>query len=172
MVFLQQAFVCRSQPFSQRPIRGQSSIRLLDHAEKKVVSNHILSHYIQPRSLPLPSSRRNLVESPERTRSQRDAAPLLLLLRRNGTADASSVAVARTRPAGRSGLHLKGFPVVSHDGQDRLLEDFLDACHLLAAALHVARAHLLGDRQALLRRDGRQALCLEHLDARLLVAQV
>lgn len=81
---------------------------------------------------------------------------------------------SRQRRDGRRsrGLGLERLAVVGDDGQQRALKDVLDARHLLAAALHVLRAHLLGDGEALLRRDGCEALRLEHVDAGALVAQV
>lgn len=68
--------------------------------------------------------------------------------------------------------HLEIFPVAGDDCQDGLLKNLLDTRHLLAAALHVLRAHLASHREALLCRHGRQALGFEHFDARLFVAQV
>jgi hypothetical protein len=55
---------------------------------------------------------------------------------------------------------------------DSLLEDLVDAAHFLAAALHVKRAHLLGDLLALLLRDGCETLGLEKIDAGSLCAEV
>lgn len=70
------------------------------------------------------------------------------------------------------GLCLKISAVVGDNGQQRLLKDLVDALHLLAAALHVLGAHLLGNGEALLGSHGRQTLRLEHVDARLLEAQI
>lgn len=90
---------------------------------------------------------------------------------------AAALATAAAAPAARSTavcqrLGLERLAVVGHHRQDGALKDLLDALHLLAAALHVLRTHLLGHGQPLLRGDGREALCLEHVDARLPVAQV
>lgn len=63
-------------------------------------------------------------------------------------------------------------PVAGHDDLDCLLEDFVDAAHLLAAALHVSRAHLLGDCHALLLGDGGEALGLEEVDTGALGAEI
>jgi hypothetical protein len=52
------------------------------------------------------------------------------------------------------------------------VKDVLDAVLLFTTALHVHGAHLLGYSAALVGGDGREALCLEQLDAVLLVAQV
>lgn len=62
--------------------------------------------------------------------------------------------------------------VVGDNGEDGALKDLVDAEHLLAAALHVLGVHLLRDGQPLLRRDGREPLRLEHVDACPLVAEV
>lgn len=74
--------------------------------------------------------------------------------------------------AGGSSLGLEHLAVVGHYGQDGALKDLLDALHLLAAALHVLGAHLLGDCQPLVRCHRCETLRLEHVDAGLLVAQV
>lgn len=63
-------------------------------------------------------------------------------------------------------------PVAGHNDLDCLLEDLVDAAHLLAAALHVSCAHLLGDGHALLLGDGGEALRLEEVDAGALGAEV
>lgn len=52
------------------------------------------------------------------------------------------------------------------------LKNLVDTEHLLAAALHVLRIHFLRNGQALLRRYGREALRLKHVDACSLVAEV
>ena len=77
-----------------------------------------------------------------------------------------------TRSLSRRRLGLERLAIVGHDRQDGALKNLLDALHLLAAALHILRAHLLGHRQPLLRRYRGEPLRLEHVDARLLVAQV
>lgn len=73
---------------------------------------------------------------------------------------------------GSGGGRLDVSAVVGDNGEDGALKDLVDAEHLLAAALHVLGVHLLGDGAPLLRGDGRQALRLEHVDARSLVTQV
>lgn len=99
-------------------------------------------------------------------------APSLLLLDDGDRRAAVAIGhgVPSATPVG--GLLLESFPVVGHDGEDGALKDLLDTRHLFAAALHVLGVHLLGNGEALLRRDGGEPLCLEHVDARLLVAQV
>lgn len=77
-----------------------------------------------------------------------------------------------TRGSGGSSLGLEHLTIVGDYRQDGAFKDLLDALHLLAAALHVLRAHLLGNGEALLRSHGRETLRLEHVDTRLLVAQV
>lgn len=104
------------------------------------------------------------------------AAPLLLL--KSADAGDGAVAAAATgsaghRPtAGGRHLHLEISPVVGDNGEDGLLENLVHAPHLLAAAFHVLGAHLLGHGEALLRRDGSEALGLQHVDACLLEPQV
>lgn len=100
-------------------------------------------------------------------------APSLLFLRQPNAGDVRAGTAKRYAVcASVCHLRLEGFPVVGDDGQDGPLKDLLDALHLLTAALHILRAHLLRDGQALLRRYRREALRLEHVDARLLVAQI
>lgn len=74
--------------------------------------------------------------------------------------------------SGGGRLSLKHLAVVGHHRQDGTLKDLFDTLHLLATALHVLRAHLLGYGEPLLCGHGREPLRLEHVDARLLVAQV
>lgn len=62
--------------------------------------------------------------------------------------------------------------VVGDNGENGALKDFVHTEHFLAAAFHVLGVHLLRDGHALLRRDGREALRLEHVDAGSLVAEV
>lgn len=93
-------------------------------------------------------------------RLQKSAIPLLLLHDHPSRRTAALRSLRRVPP------------VAGDDDLDSLLEDFVDAAHLLAAALHVAGAHLLGDGSALLLRDGGEALGLEEVDAGALGAQV
>lgn len=62
--------------------------------------------------------------------------------------------------------------VVSYNGEDGALKDLVHAAHLLAAALHVLSSHFLCDGHSLLRGDGCETLCLEHVDTCSLVAQI
>ncbi len=107
------------------------------------------------------------------TISKEVAVPLLLLKRAEGGLAATPPA-ALGRAGASGGRHggLEVAAVVGHDDVDGLVEDLVDAAHLLATALHVLGAHLLSDGHGLLRRHGRQALRLQHLDARLLAPQV
>ena len=83
----------------------------------------------------------------------------------------NKVGIAAGR-ASRGHLRLEIPTIVGHDGEDGLFEDLVDAAHLLATALHVLGAHLLGHGETLLRRHGGEALGLEHVDAGLLVTEV
>lgn len=60
-------------------------------------------------------------------------------------APAGSSSARSTSTRHRGGLRLDVPAVVGDDGEDGALEDLVDAAHLLAAALHVLGAHLLGD---------------------------
>lgn len=103
--------------------------------------------------------------------SHHEAPSLLLLDDGDGYAGvAVGDAVPSATPVG--GLLLESFPVVGHDGEDGPLKDLFDTRHLFAATLHVLGVHLLGNGEALLCCDGGETLRLEHVDARLLVAQV
>lgn len=64
------------------------------------------------------------------------------------------------------------FPIIGDDRQDGLFKDLVYTSHLLAAALYVLGAHLAGNGAALLLGHGREALCLEHVDARFLEAEI
>lgn len=91
------------------------------------------------------------------------AMPLLLLC---GTKwDTVRVGLRRARALGIA-------RVVGNDDVNGLLEDLIDAAHLLAAALHVEGTHLLGNGLALLLSHGREALGLEQVDAGALGAEV
>lgn len=52
-------------------------------------------------------------------------------------------------------------PFVAHSHRHRCIEDLIHALHFFTAALHVVRAHLIGDCATLLRCHGRQTLRLE-----------
>ena len=64
------------------------------------------------------------------------------------------------------------FAVISDNSQDRSLKDLVDTPRLLAATLHVLGVHLLGHGHALVGRNWCEALCLEHVDAGLFVAEI
>lgn len=77
---------------------------------------------------------------------------------------------------GRWGVFSAGIcwrlPLIADSDGDGRVENLLDAVLLFTTALHVHGAHLLGDGTALLRGHRREALCLEELDAALLVAEI
>lgn len=126
----------------------------------QVITSHI---HIQKPSCPRPKSK-NLAPPPLLNGHKR--------YRATGPLDGPTRAGRSARPGVGGSLCFEVFPVVGDDGQDGLLEDLLDARHLLATALHVGGAHLARHREALFCCDGCEALGLEHVDAGLLVAQV
>lgn len=67
---------------------------------------------------------------------------------------------------------LKSLAIVGDHCYDSLLEDLVDALHLLAAALHVLGVHLACHVHALLAGHRGQALGLEHVDTGLLIAKI
>ena len=77
-----------------------------------------------------------------------------------------------SRGARRGGCDFGLLPLVADGLGDGAVEDVFHAVLLLAAALHVEGAHLLGDGTTLVGRHGGKALRLEQLDATPLVAQV
>jgi len=62
--------------------------------------------------------------------------------------------------------------IIGYNCIDCLVEDLIDTGHLLAAALHVARSHLVCYCHSLLLGHWCQALCFEKVNARSLHSQI
>ena len=62
--------------------------------------------------------------------------------------------------------------IIANNGEDSLLEDFIDTSHLLATTFHVEGTHLLCDGFSLLLGNRCKTLSFEHLNAGLFRSEI
>ena len=80
--------------------------------------------------------------------------------------------MSTTRLFRHGSLRLQVFAVIGDHGENCAVEDLFNPDPFFAATFHVLGAHFLGNAKPLLCCDGCQSLRLEHVDARLLVAEI
>ena len=140
------------------------------HMCRKIVVTHadlrVLPILYLDRSRGLDEKQRALL-----VRSQ-DCAPRLLLKSANARqmGDVFGRSTGGCRRGSHGGLDIPA--IVGDHCVDGSLEDLVDTGHLFTAAFHVLRAHLFCNCLPLHVGHWCETLCLEHLDACLLVAEI